>query len=174
MRGTKLTAWRIPPVWKNLEEGVLSVPENSVVPKRQKILLKETSQVLDAIAADVRNGLLETVGVESSFAIDGERCSMQLVLPASADTELIARAIDAENIEAWLDSAGRVHVGLNPWFSTKDVDQTVLCTIKVIHVLLGIHASDSIAERPLTMSQKLLAGVTEIMQIQKKATGKTE
>ena len=127
-------------------------------------MLKATRGVLNAIAEDVRNGLLETVGVSSVFSIDESRCSMLLKLPAGTDTKLVARAIDAENIEAWTDEHGNVHVGLNPWFSTKDVDQTVLCTVKVIHVLLGIHATD--AQQPKTLKQKLLASVAEVLQIQ--------
>lgn len=167
-------AWRIPPGWENLEQNVLTVPEGSSVLKRQKRLLKETREVLTAIAADVRGGLLETVGIDSSFSTAGERCSMLLVLSEGADTDLIARAIDAENVEAWRDPQGRVHVGINPWYSTKDVDQTVLSTIKVIHVLLGIHATDSLLDQPPTAIQKLLASVAEIMLIQKKAAKKTD
>lgn len=37
---------------------------------------------------------------------------MILELPEGADTELIARAIDAENIEAWCDEGEKVHVDL--------------------------------------------------------------
>ncbi len=165
MRGTKLTAWRIPPVWKNLQENSLSVPENSSVPQNQKKLLAATREVLTAIAKDVRVGLLETVGVESSLSLDDERCSVILDLPAGTDTELVARAIDLENVEAWRDESGKVHVGINPWHSTKDVDQTVLCTIKVIHVLLGIHATD--AAQPKTFKQKILSSVADIMAAQK-------
>lgn len=130
-------------------------------------MLKATHEVLMAIARDVRAGLLETVGVESSLSLNDERCSIILELPAETDTELVARAIDLENVESWRDAAGKVHVGINPWYSTKDVDQTVLCTIKVIHVLLGIHASD--APQPQTFKQKLLSSVLEVMQIQKGA-----
>ncbi len=124
-----------------------------------------TVEVLESIAKDVRAGLLETVGVESSFSIDGEgRCAMRLELPEGADAEYLARAIDAENVEAWADEGGKVCVAISPWYSIKDVDQTVLCTIKVIHVLLGIHATDNAP--PQTLAQKLLASVAEIMQIQ--------
>ena len=165
MRGTKLTAWRIPPLWKDLRANVLTVPEGSSVPQKQGNLLAATSEVLAAIAADVRGGLLETVGVESTLSIDDDRCSIVLELPESADTELIARAIDAENVESWCDAHGKVHVGVSPWYSTKDVDQTVLCAIKAIHVLLGIHASDN--AKPKTFKQKLLKSVTEILEIQK-------
>ncbi len=165
MRGTKLTAWRIPPVWKDLQDNDLVVPENSSVPQNQKKMLGATHDVLTAIAKDVRGGLLETVGIESSFSMDDGRCSVVLELPEGTDTELVARAIDLENVEAWRDDAGKVHVGINPWYSTKDVDQTVLCTIKVIHVLLGIHATDT--EQPKTFKQKLLSSVADIMAAQK-------
>ena len=167
MRGTKLTAWRIPPIWKNLQENDFVIPEGSNVPQNQKKLLAATGDVLTAIAKDVREGLLETVGVESSLSFDDGRCSVVLELPEGTDTELVARAIDLENVETWRDASGKVHVGINPWYSTKDVDQTVLCTIKVIHVLLGIHATDT--PQPKTFKQKLLTSIAEVMQIQKGA-----
>lgn len=162
-----MTAWRIPPVWEKLRENDFVVPENSSVPQNQKKMLAATNEVLTAISKDVRMGLLETVGVESSLSFDDGRSSMILELPAETDTELVARAIDLENVEAWRDDAGKVHVAINPWYSTKDVDQTVLCTIKVIHVLLGIHATD--APQPKTFKQKLLGSIAEVMQIQKGA-----
>ncbi len=135
------------------------------MPQKQKNLIKATDEVLRSIAADVHGGLLETVGIESEFSIDGERCSMLLHLPSTADTEQIARAIDAENIESWTDESGKVRVAVNPWYSTKDVDQTVLSTIKIIHVLLGIHATD--VETPKTFKQKLIKSISEIMELQK-------
>lgn len=125
---------------------------------------RATLEVLRAVAKDVREGLLETVGIESEFLIDDGRCAMRLQLPEGADAEYLARAIDAENVEAWTNANGKVCVGINPWYSTKDVDQTVLCTIKVIHVLLGIHATDNAP--PPSLAQKLLRSVAEIMQIQ--------
>lgn len=164
MRGTKLAAWRIPPVWKQLQGKSLSDPEGSTVPRKQEQLMSATLAVLDSIAKDVRGGLLETVGIESFFSMDEDRCSMVLELPENTDTELVARAIDAENVEAWRDPENKVHIAVNPWYSTKDVDQTVLSAIKVIHVLLGIHASD--AEQPKTFKQKLLKSIHEILQIQ--------
>ncbi len=169
MRGTKLTAWLIPPVWKSLQENTLNVPEGSSVPQNQKKMFGATGEVLTAIVKDVREGLLETVGVESLLSLADGRCSIILELPEGTDTELVARAIDAENVEAWRDESGKVHVGINPWYSTKDVDQTVLCTIKVIHVLLGIHASDGETAKPKTLKQKLLASFAEVMQIQKES-----
>ena len=165
MRGTKLLAWRIPPVWKDLQTGEASAAENSKVLQNQKQLMKAALTTLDAIFADIRQGLRETVGIDCELVVDG-RCSVVLNLPAETDTETIARAIDLENIEAWRDESGRVHVGISPWLSTKEVDQTVLSPVKVIHVLLGVHASDSAA--PKTFGQKVFGAVAEIMSLQKK------
>jgi hypothetical protein len=94
-----------------------------------------------------------------------ERCSVVLDLPDGTDAEQVARAIDLENVEAWRDANNRVHVGISPWFSAKDVDQTVLAPVKVIHVLLGIHASDS--AEVISFGQKIMLSVAEIMNIQK-------
>ncbi len=165
MRGTKLLAWRIPPVWKDLQTGEASAAENSKVLQNQKQLMKAALTTLDAIFADIRQGLRETVGIDCELVVDG-RCSVVLNLPAETDTETIARAIDLENIEAWRDESGRVHVGISPWLSTKEVDQTVLSPVKVIHVLLGVHASDS--AEPKTFGQKIFGAVAEIMTLQKK------
>ena len=165
MRGTKLTAWRVPPIWKSIEIGKFSAPENSKVLTRQNQLVKATQAAIDAVFADVRTGLRETVGVDCSLAVD-ERCSVILDLPDGTDAEQIARAIDLENIEAWRDEKGKVHVAIGPWFSTKDVDQTVLCAVKVIHVLLGIHAADT--DSPKTFGQKIAGAVAEIISLQNK------
>lgn len=138
----------------------------------QRKMLAATTEVLTAIAKDMREGLLETVGVESSLSFENERCSIILDLPEETDTEHIARAIDAENVEAWRDESGKVHVAVNPWYSTKDVDQAVLCAIKVIHVILGIHASDAEAAKPKTFGQKLRASLAEVLAIQSDSTRK--
>ncbi len=166
MRGTKLIAWRVPAVWKDLQTGKIPAPENSKVLSNQKQLLTATQVTLNAVYRDVRMGLLETVGVNCTLVID-ERCSVALDLPAGTDTELLARAIDLENVEAWRNEQGKVNIAVNPWYSTKDVDQTVLSAIKVIHVLLGIHASDADITLPKTLKQKLLASVAEVLAIQK-------
>lgn len=151
------------------------MPFGSTVPQKQEKMLRATREVLTAVARDVREGLLETVGVDSTLSLDDERCSMILQLPEIADTKEIARAIDLENVEAWLDDQSRVHIAVNPWYSTKDVDQTVLSAVKVIHVMVGIHASDAEeALEPKTLKQKLLSAVMEVMQIQKSAEKKKD
>lgn len=164
MRGNKLQAWRVPAIWKDLQANKLTAPENSKVLANQKRLREQTLATLDQVFRDVREGFQETVGVGCQLVVE-EVCSVTLDLPEGADAETVARAVDLENVEAWLDNAGKVHIGLSPWFSTKDVDQTVLSAVKVIHVLLGIHATDF--EKPKTFKQKLLGSIAEVMQIQK-------
>ena len=127
--------------------------------------MKTTLATLDAVFADVREGLLETVGVDCDLSV-ADRCSFVLKLAEDTDAAQIAQAIDLENIEAWLGENNRVHVALSPWFSTKDVDQAVLSPVKVIHVLLGIHAADNLP--PPSFGQKIMATVADIMNIQKK------
>ena len=147
-----------------MRESVLTAPKGSRVLQKQSALIKATNEALTAIVKDVRGGLLETVGVESSFSIDNDRCSVILELPDGTDTELIARAIDAENIETWRDGSEKVHVAISPWLSTKDVDQTVLCATKVIHVLLGLHAADNAS--PKSLGQKIMTAIRDIMVAQ--------
>ncbi len=137
------------------------------MPRDQIKLIAETRRVLEAIARDMRLGLLETVGIESEFSTADDRCSIVLQLPEGSDAKQIAEAVDAENIESWLDAEGKVHVAVNPWYSTKDVDQAVLSTIKAIHVLVGVHATDNAP--PPTFKQKLFASLAEILETQKKA-----
>lgn len=163
MRGTKLTAWQVPNIWNDIQADKLTSPEHSKVLANQKRLLEQTQATLNEIYKDVREGLVETVGVDSVLVVD-EKCSVKLILPEGTDNKKIARAIDLENVEAWCDAEEKVHIAINPWYSPKDVDQTVLCAIKVIHVLLGIHATDN--EKPKSFKQKLLASIAEVMQVQ--------
>jgi hypothetical protein len=134
-------AWRWPPLVAGLAPGErITGPEGSSVAWAQVRLLEATRMALAAIANDVRLGLQETVGVPSEW-VEGEVASVRLLLPDGVDTALIARAIDLENVEAWRDEAGGVHVAIGPWYTTKDVDQLVLAITKVTHVLLGLHAT---------------------------------
>lgn len=165
-------AWRTPPVVTNAQGGDIAGPEDSRVPRAQKKLLAATHAALEAVAEDVRTGLSETVGVGSTW-VEADRSSVVLELPPGTDTELIARAIDLENVEAWLGEDGRVYVGIGPWYSMKDVDQVVLSITKVVHVMLGLHASD-VQPRPKGLRQKLLSAVAEVLAAQKRAAEKKD
>jgi hypothetical protein len=165
VRGSKLTAWHVPPVMANGTNN--PVPENSKVPQAQKQLMDATRATLAAISADVDAGLRETVGIGATLDMS-ERANVILDLPPEADAELMARAVDMENIEAWCDEHKRVHVAINPWYSTKDVDQTVLAVIKVVHVKLGMHASDAAQSGQKNFFQKLLGSVAEVLLVQKR------
>jgi hypothetical protein len=122
----------------------------SMVPWAQTQLFNATRQALAAVAQDIVNGLAETVGIRCAWGTElaaEERCSVVLELPPQADPAYITRAIDLENVEAWCDENKQVHVAIGPWYSIKDVDQTVLAITKVVHVKLGLHASDKNARQ---------------------------
>jgi hypothetical protein len=159
------------PLVLGASSGTVKEPEGSRVLKAQARLREATQATLIAVASDVRAGLLETVGVESRLGA-GERASVIVELPREADALTLARAVDMENVEAWCDEAGALHVGIGPWYSTKDVDQVVLCVTKVIHVMLGLHASDNVQGEPKGIMQKLRASVAEILVIQKQLAEK--
>lgn len=114
----------------------------------QKNLYNATLNVLAAIAADVKRGLLETVGLESEWWTEKAECASIVVhLPEDVDAEYVAEAVDLENLEAWRDDEKHFHVAIAPWYSTKDVDQTVLCVIKVVSKFTGLLNIDPNAHR---------------------------
>lgn len=148
------------------QQGAIISPAGSRVAERQQELFAMTRNVLDAMAEDVRQGLLETVGLHSHSA-PGEKCAIVLELPPGTDAAQIAQAIDLENVEAWCVN-DQVYVALGPWYTTKDVDQVVLSVTKVIHVLLGLHAAP-VCEIPAakSLSQRVLAAATQVLTLQR-------
>lgn len=122
--------------------GDANAPADSIVPWAQSRLRDAVRHALAAIAANVDAGLRETVGVGVVWC-DAEPASVIVDLPAHTDAAKVARAIDLENVEAWIDDAGTVHVGIHPFHSVKDTDQTVLAITKVLHVLYGLHAPET-------------------------------
>jgi hypothetical protein len=163
VRGNKLQAWRMTPVMTSASGGTLTSPEGSQVATMQIRLFKGMRGAMQAIAEDVRQGLRETVGINSRM-VEGERCGVAIELPPGTDLELIARAIDLENVEAWLGDNGQVHVAIGPWYSTKDVDQVVLTATKVVHVLLGLHAVCPMPEKEnLTLMQRVMNSAAEVL-----------
>lgn len=162
-------AWRLPLVAPLARGKRITGPEGSTVARAQMHLLESTRMALAAVANDVRLGLAETVGVPAEW-VEGEIASVKLTLPPDTDTKLIAQAIDLENVEAWCDEDGQIHIAIGPWYSTKDVDQVVLTTTKVVHVLLGLHAPPP----PQTFLQRVLSAVTAIAKIQQQATRSSE
>ena len=140
-------AWQLPSMMAQVKNYSTEKPVGSMVPWAQTQLVQATQQALAAVANDVANGIKETVGLSSKWgseSTENDRCSVIIELPNEADPELIAKAIDLENVEAWCDENKKVHVAIGPWYSTKDVDQVVLSVTKVVHVLLGMHAGGSL------------------------------
>ena len=162
-------AWPVPPLMQNAKDGIPASPKGSQVSARQQELLRATRKALLAISKDVRQGLLETVGIESRL-VESDRFAMEIELPpqtdnAMADAAIIAQAIDLENVEAWCEN-GKVRVAIGPWYTTKDVDQVVLCVTKVVHVLLGLHAPPP----KQSFWQRLLSSVAEVASVQQQAS----
>jgi hypothetical protein len=164
VRGKKLLAWELPPIMQQTRS--VTEVKGSQVGVRQQQLFVATRAVLDAVAEDVRLGLLETVGLHCRPA-QTEKCAIILELAPGTNAAQIAEAIDLENVEAWC-VGGQVHVAIGPWYSTKDVDQVVLAVTKVIHVLLGLHAAP-VCESPATktLSQRFLTAATQVLTLQR-------
>lgn len=112
----------------------------------QTNLLHAAQTALASIAADVHAGLQQTVGATAEWVSEinenDPRASIAIGgLPTDADVEMIARAVDLENVEAWLDEDSRVRIGISLWMTTNDIDQIVLAVTKVLHVKYGMHAA---------------------------------
>ena len=161
-------AWEVPAQMLSAKTSPLSGPRGSQVAARQNKLLRATEAVLAAIADDVRRGLRETVGIESRLVSD-QRYAVEIDLPPGTDVERIARAIDLENLEAWCEQ-GKVRVAIGPWYTTKDVDQVVLCVTKVVHVLLGLHAAPP---KP-AFWQRVAASAADVLALQQQAVRSEE
>jgi hypothetical protein len=124
--------------------GNTSIPENSKVPYMQEKLRAAIDYALSAIAADVWRGLLETVGLDSEWwTEEDEQASFVVYLPANIDCDYVAKAVNLENLEAWLDGERRLHFAISPFYTTKDVDRTVLCLVKVVCQFTGLIDVDS-------------------------------
>jgi hypothetical protein len=161
-------AWRVPPNLAQFDSST-APPQGSRVAREQRKLFQAARRTLEEICVDVRAGLSETVGIGVEFAL-GERASVVLLMPEKApefDPVKFALAIDMENVEAWCDEAKRIHVGLNPFHTTKDTDQTVLAITKVVHVQLGLHANDAVSTQPTTLLQRLFAAANEVVEVQR-------
>lgn len=162
-------AWRVPPTLAKLDSVDAPPPQGSRVAREQRKLFRAAQRTLEEICIDVRAGLAETVGIGVEFVLT-ERASVVLLIPTQAtdfDSVRFALAIDLENVEAWCDETNRIHVGLNPFHSTKDTDQTVLAITKVVHVMLGLHANDAVSTRPAGLLKRLLAAATEVVDVQR-------
>ena len=110
-----------------------------MVPHMQEKLQTAINYALAAVASDVRQGLLETVGLESEWWTDNnDAASMVVHLPKNINMDYVVEAINCENLEVWLDGERLLHIAISPFYTTKDVDQTVLCIVKVVCRFTGL------------------------------------
>lgn len=105
----------------------------------QNRLIAAVQNALAAVAEDVCLGFKETVGLEAEWFTDkAEKSSVVVYLPENVDVDYIVEAVNLENLECWKDEENRFNVAISPWFTTKEVDHVVLCTIKVVHEFTGL------------------------------------
>lgn len=84
------------------------------------------------------HGVVETSSVSAWPCPD--RIGVWVPLPAGADAGKVARAVRLEGASARPASDGAyLLLDVRPWFDAKEVEHTVLCRAKELHVMLGIH-----------------------------------
>jgi hypothetical protein len=100
------------------------------------------------VCAHVAQGVVETLGLRAwpSPELDG----VWVELPAGSDIDEVARAIECEGAAARRDAeSDYLLLAVQPWFDLGEIDQTILCCAKVVHVLLGVHPPDTDIEQHL-------------------------
>lgn len=89
----------------------------------------------------VAQGLVEALGIAAWPCPD--RIGVWIELPAGTDVNEVAKAIRLEGASARPASdGGYLLLDVQPWFDAEEIEQTVLCCAKVLHVMLGIHPAD--------------------------------
>jgi len=111
-------------------------------------LAQEQRRVADSIAKlqrsvclQVAQGVVETLGISAWPCPD--RIGVWVQLPTDADVNEVAKAVRLEGASARPASdGGYLLLDVQPWFDTEEIEHTVLCCAKVLHVMLGIHPPD--------------------------------
>ncbi len=86
-------------------------------------------------------GVVETLGISAWPCPD--RIGVWVQLPSSADVNEVAKAVRLEGASARPASDGNyLLLDVQPWYDTEEIEHTVLCCAKVLHVMLGIHPPD--------------------------------
>ncbi|MDQ3548526.1 MAG: hypothetical protein M3439_06860 [Chloroflexota bacterium] len=86
-------------------------------------------------------GVVETLSISAWPCPD--RIGVWVQLPSSADVNEVAKAVRLEGASARPASDGNyLLLDVQPWYDTEEIEHTVLCCAKVLHVMLGIHPSD--------------------------------
>jgi hypothetical protein len=111
-------------------------------------LAQEQRRVADSVAKlqrsvclQVAQGVVETLGIPAWPCPD--RIGVWVQLPIGADVNEVAKAVRLEGASARPASDGNyLLLDVQPWFDTEEIEHTVLCCAKVLHVMLGIHPPD--------------------------------
>jgi hypothetical protein len=108
------------------------------VAAEQRAVASSILRLQKAVCGHVAQGIVETCGLSAwpSPDLDG----VWIELPAGADIVEVSRAIEREGAAArQATDAPYLLLRVQPWFDVEEIDQTILCCLKVIHVMLGIH-----------------------------------
>jgi hypothetical protein len=109
------------------------------VASEQREIARAIASLQTAICVQVAQGIVDAIGLSAWPSPDND--GVWVELPPGADLGEIARAIELEGAAA-RPAAGVPYLLLpvQPWFDLEEIDQTILCCLKVVHVLLGVHA----------------------------------
>lgn len=110
----------------------------SEIAAEQQAIASAVLRLQKAVCAQVAQGIVETTGLSAwpSPDLDG----VWIQLPEDADLAAICQAIELEGAAARpATDAPYLLLRVQPWFDVEEIDQTILCCLKVIHVILGVH-----------------------------------
>jgi hypothetical protein len=111
------------------------------VAKEQRQLANALAKLQRSVCMQVAQGLVEALNVQAWPCPD--RIGVWVQLPSGADVNEVAKAIRLEGASARPASDGNyLLLDVQPWFDQEEIEQTVLCCLKVLHVMLGIHPPD--------------------------------
>lgn len=111
------------------------------VAAEQRAVAEAVLQLQRTICAQVAQGIVETTGLGAWPS--PERDGVWVELPEGADIMEVSQAIELEGAAARpADGVPYLLLRVQPWFDIEEIDQTILCCLKVVHVMLGVHPPD--------------------------------
>jgi hypothetical protein len=111
------------------------------IAREQHDVARAIAKLQRSVCLQVAQGLVEALGVKAWPCPD--RIGVWVQLPNDSDVNEVAKAVRLEGASARPASDGNyLLLDVQPWFDEQEVEQTVLCCAKVLHVMLGIHPPD--------------------------------
>jgi hypothetical protein len=127
------------------------VPERELlddIATEQRAVAHAVVKLQRSICRQVAHGIVDAIGLNAWPSPDHD--GVWVELPAGSDIAHVAQSIELEGAAARpADGVPYLLLLVQPWFDAEEIDQTILCCLKVVHVLLGVHAPDTDLERHL-------------------------